>query len=241
MCEQIPAAPGKEITGTQVNTAFTVPACYPQDAVVMVLYPGVNGPAMKPGFAHKIHSGGDDMINFPAGLQPPAPFSLIQQPTQDLGNPETPIGVAVVQWVRWQIANEDPACTANCVPALYRSSSGGWDISAGAAATPGTGGDWQLVARGIEDLQIRYRTASMAPNTWVDDPPSIAGSYDNIVQEVQVTLSARTTDPNIQGSTSEEGATAVRGQLVSSTSPRSALFHMAGRPPSPSPGGPLWR
>jgi hypothetical protein len=123
------------------------------------------------------------------------------------------------------------------VPALYRTSSGGWDIVNGVLATPGTSDAWRLVARGVEDLQVRYRTA----DGWFDDPPDIANDYDNIVREVQVVLSARTTDPRIQGSTTEEGTTAVRGQLISSASPRTALVHLANRPASPSPGGPAWR
>jgi len=247
MCPHVDLQDGKAAAnGGNLNSTQPIPDCYPEDALLMVIYPGTSGPALKPGFAHNIHAQ-DTMVNFPPGKQPPTPYSLIQG-VVDLDNPETPVSVAVIEWVRWQIANEDPACTANCVPALYRTNSGGWDIVNGVATTPGTpGGDWQLVARGIEDLQVQYRTAASTAatpaNPWLDDPPDIANSYNNIVQEVRVTLSARTTDPRFQGSTTEEGVTALRGQLVSSTSPRSALIHLAQRPASalPAPGGPVWR
>ena len=43
------------------------------------------------------------------------------------------------------------------VPNLWRSGRGGLDV-AGALTLPGDpAGNWQLLARGIEDLQVRYR------------------------------------------------------------------------------------
>lgn len=107
-------------------------------------------------------------------------------------------------------------------PSLFRSATGGFDNVAGTFNTLPPGPAWQLVARGIEDLQIRYRTF----NGWLDDAPAIAPpSFDNVVREVEITLWARTVGENqLQGQTvaAGNGVTAVRGSLVSSVAPRAA-------------------
>lgn len=129
--------------------------------------------------------------------------------------------VAMIQVVRYEIAPDpnDPT-----TPALWRSPTG--------TAQDGTlnnnqppNAPWQLVARGIEDLQLRYLTGT----GWADNPgPVQPSNYNTIVREVQITLSGRSTAQNIQGATTSAltGAArdAIRGQLVSTVSPRGALL-----------------
>ena len=121
-------------------------------------------------------------------------------------------------------------------PSLFRSASGGYDSSTGAFDTipPGTPAAWTLVARGIEDLQVRYRTAA----GWLDTPPAIvapvalaAGSYDNVVREVEITLWARTPAENapVAGdmAAAGNGVRATRGSLITSVAPRAAQMALA--------------
>ena len=107
-------------------------------------------------------------------------------------------------------------------PSLFRSDTGAFD---GATQTFGTlppGPAWQMVARGIEDFQIRYLTQA----GWQDSAPTIVPpSLDNVVREVEVTMWARTVGENqLQGQSraAGNGVTAVRGSLTSSMAPRAA-------------------
>jgi hypothetical protein len=114
---------------------------------------------------------------------------------------------------------------AEGVPNLWRSAFGGEDLPSGQSS-------WQLVARGLEDLQVRYENAA----GWQDTPGVVtcgtgtgctsptAGDYDRIIRTVRITLSARTIAPNLQGATSSAAGTAVRGQLVTDVTPRAALM-----------------
>ena len=85
-----------------------------------------------------------------------------------LGTPaSTCVRSLAVEVVRYAIA-PDPADAS--VPSLWRSSTGRFDGSGNVVANP-PGGNWQLVARGIEDLQIRYRNGAgleraTFPATW---------------------------------------------------------------------------
>jgi hypothetical protein len=101
---------------------------------------------------------------------------------------------------------------------------------------PGEGGDWQLVASGIEDLQVEYlnNDGAGAGVGWAPDPGTVTPpDYGTLVREVRVTLRARTTgQQNLQGeSVSVGGVTAIRGRLASVTSPRAALFALSIGPP----------
>ena len=112
------------------------------------------------------------------------------------------------------------------VPDLWRSPTGGLDFN---------GADnYQLVARGIEDVQVQYRNGN---GVWADTPGAVtcpAGAIcppaqsNTIVREVRVTLTARALGANLQGGSKPTGGAvmAPRGQLTSTTSPRSALFQL---------------
>jgi hypothetical protein len=84
------------------------------------------------------------------------------------------------------------------------------------------------VARGVEDLQIRYRNGG---GVWLDGAPAVVtANYSTIVREVEVRLSARTAGTNLAGERLVAGAAvgaAIRGRLVSVTVPRAALFALA--------------
>jgi prepilin-type N-terminal cleavage/methylation domain-containing protein len=132
-----------------------------------------------------------------------------------------------VQLVLYRIF-EDPI---NGIPNLWRSTQGGLVLPAATGPVdPGNGSDWQLVATGIEDLQVQYRDGDPALD-WRDTPQTIDRTlpdpdrWQRIVREVKVTLTARTTgQANLQGeSVSVGGVQAIRGQLTSVTAPRASL------------------
>lgn len=129
--------------------------------------------------------------------------------------------------VRYQLApSNDPTDVAGA-PALWRSTTGRYDLSGGAVNTVPAppGPNWQLVARGLEDLQIEYMDGT---GTWTNGPRQpILGPVD-VVRQVRVTLAARTSAQNLQGATRAGAGTgvapdAIRGQLVSIVTPRAAL------------------
>jgi prepilin-type N-terminal cleavage/methylation domain-containing protein len=125
------------------------------------------------------------------------------------------------QVVRYSIA-PDPT---DDTPGLWRSRTGRYKTDGSVGASPGAGAPWELVARGIEDLQIEYRYG--APGAWHNAPPiSAKDSWNTLVREVRITLSARTTGANLQGQTRAAGGggpDAVRGQLSTTVAPRAAF------------------
>ena len=130
------------------------------------------------------------------------------------------------------------------VPNLERWSSGNTaNFSAGTRV-------FQVVARGIDDLQVQYTNArgavsDNAPQVRTDD---YTGAHSPITR-VTVTLSARSEAKNVAGARSvASGPTALRGQLTSSVTPRAALGALTA-PAAPraspsaaggSPGPPPW-
>jgi prepilin-type N-terminal cleavage/methylation domain-containing protein len=137
-----------------------------------------------------------------------------------------------VEVVRYQISpdNTDPADPG--VPCLWRSVTGGLDAATGFGgpeAIPGPG--WQMVARGIENLQVRYSSGipvAGVPPTTTDEPPLvISGNYNTLTYQVEVTLSARVTAQNLQGETVVPGSKRVRGELTTQITPREALIAYA--------------
>jgi len=132
--------------------------------------------------------------------------------------------------VRYAIANNpDPLDPS---PALWRSETGRFSTAGALQPEPGGGGfpgaasPWQLVARGIEDLQVEYMAGDFV---WRNQPalvvPPPGGGYPTLVRMVRITLSARALAPNLGGQTLTAGAggAAVRGQLVTVITPRAAF------------------
>lgn len=84
---------------------------------------------------------------------------------------------------------------------------------------------WQVLARGIEDLQVKYVRADVART--LDHQPAqiMTDDYSTLTTEVQVTLASRGAAGKFQGAmTASTGPMAIRGSLTSQASPRMALW-----------------
>ena len=216
-----------------------VPACLAMPTLVLLTDGSTTGFTIQPadlagGAPDECDGGGDEAVNgnlqlatavlpwiWPGPNAPPNP--------NDSPPPAPPVVFLYgAQVVRYRIApSVDPQDTS---PALWRSTSGRYAVDGSAEAEPGDAGftpggsPWQLVARGIEDLQVEYMAGD---GLWTNRPPVIVNTDANtLVRRVRVTLSARVTQANLQGETAAEGAgpQALRGQLVSELVPRAA-FH----------------
>ena len=135
-------------------------------------------------------------------------------------SPCNPVAVSFPELVRYRVRNG-----ADGVPVLQRSTS----------SSPGV---WQVVARGIEDLQVQYTQASGTVTTGAPGAPQVLpNNFGTVITEAQVTLASRSEAQNIQGMTTNPSArTAIRGRLVSRGTPRSALIVLTQQSPNP-----LWR
>lgn len=226
------------VTGTQLDTASDIPACLPENALLLIEYQPSG--ATKPGWAHMVQSGGGMFIDFPQGQQPGkselGQFVMVnlecgdpvfvQNATACMDPGATPFRVLQLEMVRYEIA-PDPT---DGMPSLWRSGSGGIDGNGDYQPPPDPAGGWRLIARGIEDMQIQYFTQS---GGWADTPgvPDFA-TQDNttVVERVKITLQARTTATNLAGTTtSVAGTDAVRGQLTTVMAPRAILHNLAGQ------------
>jgi prepilin-type N-terminal cleavage/methylation domain-containing protein len=121
--------------------------------------------------------------------------------------------------VRYRINND-----ASNVPNLERSTNA-------ADPTP----TWEIVARGIDDLQVQYRRGT---GGWVDDPGLVAADLatdpngTSLVWRVRLDLSARVVGaPLLAGQTTSAvdvaGVSNVRGRLVTEIAPRAAQAFVA--------------
>ena len=181
------------------------------------------------------------------GCNPPPPSAINGSMNVGLPLPEWPAGgnlaaaagaqalLYSAHVVRYMIApGLDPVDNS---PSLWRSDTGRYD-----AANPLNGPawdvpavnrtNWQIIARGIEDLQVEYLNGS---DLWSNNPDVIqvcaagcAGAdYNKVIRRVRVTLSARALSPRLAGETAPVAGAApnaVRGQLVSVGSPRAAVL-----------------
>jgi prepilin-type N-terminal cleavage/methylation domain-containing protein len=106
---------------------------------------------------------------------------------------------------------------AEGVPNLERSVLGGNDYP-GVGGAPGAS-SWEIVARGIEDLQLEYENA-----TGWSDTPGVVVNHNSLVRRVRIRLSARALEANLQGQTTSAVGDAARGQLVTEVAPRAAAI-----------------
>jgi hypothetical protein len=149
--------------------------------------------------------------------------------------------------IRYEVANDTDG-----TPALFRSEVGGSanaDGSGAYAAASATGATWQLVARGIEDMQIVYisrgngtqttpgakTSSNVAPTILVSDLAA-PDDYSKIVTEVRVTLGARTL-----AVASATGGTPMSGQLTRTVTIPSALAAFRSVPSGSVSYGNQWR
>jgi type II secretory pathway pseudopilin PulG len=227
-CTAVPVSAGTAGIPGNVTTMVPLPQCFAANTMVAILMPaGAPGdPAMWAWSAG--NAPGGTTVNFPA-----------QPAKSEYGAwaGATPASVMPIQLARYAIAND-----ADGMPALWRSATGGLDIG-GNRVPPGpagAAGSWQLIARGIEDMQIRYRVPGAPPfpnAACCGTPPlAVAGNFATLVQEVEVTLWARTLTPSaLQGQTTRGGVTAIHGMLRTVTTPRAVLMAMKDAVP------PLWQ
>lgn len=153
-----------------------------------------------------------------------------------------PFGIQAAEIVRYQIGFDTDG-----VIGLFRSSTGGIvggaGVLGGFTKTDPPGVAWQLVARGIEDMQVEYRSINSA-GVWLNTPVPVTDSRvtgpGDIVQAVRVTLWSRVVGDRAQpagnpgdGLTGESRALgnqvrAVRGSMTSTMSPRAAQDALIG-------------
>jgi prepilin-type N-terminal cleavage/methylation domain-containing protein len=248
--------PPGPLSGNNVNTVESFPACYPEPGFVFLLYPDGRS---KFGWLHDQHSKGNDKANFPGGQQPEGSQIGKAAPTHincsvwigDDTDPPSPNGddcpdaadlvpappgncpdcppyaIQQAEFIRYQIGTDTDGTIG-----LFRSTTGGIDENDDPTDPPGPG--WQLVGSGIEDLQVEYRTTNSGVN-WLNEPPLAAeATPGDIVLEVRITLWARALTPptlRLAGETRSQGAdaggvTAVRGSLVSIIAPRAVQANL---------------
>lgn len=210
---------------TTVSGMFNLPACF--GTVGVGAYPfamtQADGTTITWGFARLT---GPKTLDF--GIPQPT-FATY------LGNTNGAVTLTRLQLVRYELAN-DTSSPGAAVPSLFRSATGGLNPLAAASApvlptAPGAAvAGWQMVARGIEDFQVRYRSVGAAGLVTVPPvEPVIGGTCNLQVQEVEITIWARALGANLQGQRSDGGvAPAVRGALTSLTTPRVALLNNRG-------------
>ncbi len=253
-CPDVPLNSGNPYNGGNLNAAAgtTIPDCYPEPGLVMIFYG--NG-KMKFGWGHNKHANKTDptKFNFPGGQQPDGiqPFPLDcsanladKNDPCPAGQTTDPVRFGTVAFIRYEIAIDSEG-----VPNLYRTTQGGLngtglDDTVTYLPAPDPLGGWQMVARGIEDLQVRYLPqVDYSAGTWRDVPHDVL-IYDDVTREVEITLGARALVRNIQGATTAtnasmtKGRSAPRGQLTTRVTPWAALIALHD---GPSPSPPLWK
>jgi prepilin-type N-terminal cleavage/methylation domain-containing protein len=251
-----PIVPG---AAANVQFAIDPPACYPDDTLVLLIYGNSGArwgfahidhgqeminfpPGMMPDpgsvpnadsladCQRSIHDWDCKPADCPGAGGAPSP--ACSKPQNDPpGNPVTAMAAAVL--IRYEVANipGDTDNEGNAIPGLYRSATAG--ISGGdyyrAADPAAPAGTWQLVARGVENLQVQYRHVTL---DWEDEPRlAVNGDFTTIVRDVRVRLSARTI--NLEGTTAPAAPNRMRADLTSVSAVRSALFYLAGYPANP--------
>jgi prepilin-type N-terminal cleavage/methylation domain-containing protein len=167
-------------------------------------------------------------LNLTASLPPWTGNLALPDGPSELEPPNLPVVfLHSARVVRYRIAPNNDDLDPG--PALWRSRSGRYGSDGLVKAEPGEpafpepGSPWQLVARGIEDMQIEYLWGD---GQWHNLPkPSAQGDLDSLMRRVRITLSARASAANLQGATTAQGTgpDAVRGQLVTEVAPRAAF------------------
>ncbi len=161
---------------------------------------------------------------------PLAPWKAVLPAPADFPPPSTPVVFAYrARVVRYRVApTGDPQDDG---PGLWRSESGRYatdgsePVEPGESGFPGTNSPWELVARGIEDLQLEYMAGA---GSWTNLPATVTtNNYDSLTRQVRITLSARASAANLQGQTTASGGpNAVRGQLTTTVTPRAAFTEL---------------
>ena len=144
------------------------------------------------------------------------------------GNTTVPcelVGMSFANIVRYRI-RDDITDPLRPVPMLER-----WSSDAPGSVVANNRVGFQVLARGIENLQVQYLRADGDPNdplAWSDNAPVVtAANSATLTTQVRVILAARSEAQNIAGgTTSATGGDRIRGTLISSASPRATLMNM---------------
>jgi prepilin-type N-terminal cleavage/methylation domain-containing protein len=235
----LPAAPAATDATWSSAANENLPSCFPDNTAPNSFFYLGSGAASDRG-AYAVRMGRGDVA------ATVAPFQIVLAGAANL-NPTggtsagfcdvigAPTGVSTactllfpIDVVRYQIAADPDDPT---LPALWRSRTGKFSNAGVDIGGPTGGGNWEVVARGIEDLQVEYfRNGAWSPTAgtvYCDGPCTapVNADYNRLVRQVRVTLSARATGRGrIQGARTSAGApTAIRGQLQAVITPRAAL------------------
>jgi prepilin-type N-terminal cleavage/methylation domain-containing protein len=226
-CPQLKVCPLNSDPSKSIQTIELFPECYRLPAVVLMGNDTewderwAKEPA-DPGSAKQCTE--DDVGGtkhghavFPPGSDPLNPSGGFT----DFVNPPTYMNLGLA--IRYRIHPE-----ADGTPSLERSEYGGEEDLDGNST-------WQIIARGIEDLQVDYMNAA----GWQVTPGAVdcggatgctspgAADYDRLIRRVRVRLSARVTEGGpMTGETASAALpnihNAVRGELVTEVAPRGA-------------------
>jgi type IV pilus assembly protein PilW len=195
------------------------------------------GGSPSPGHTQLTFANGDAL-----GLNPADGACNVSPGTIPWGTPSstTPcriVGISFANVVRYRVRND-----ASAVPVLQR-----WSSDAPSAFVAGVPADaaYETVARGIEDLQLRYHRVGAAATAWDNVPwpiPSTVPSPTDVTDQVEVVLVARSEARQLQGArqASPSGRINVRGTLRSVGAPRTTLLLLANVTSSPSPSARPW-
>ena len=217
-CPPLEVCPIAGEAGKSITTRELFTACYSMPALVLLADETTWALrwAEKPGGGAAAGGKCDDM---PPGTKgghavfPPGQAPLVN-PTGGFAGWD-PEYMMVGQAVRYRV-NLD----AEGVPNLERSAFGG-------QPDPDGNSTWQIVARGVEDLQVEYENGA----GWQDEPGPIScglncanptpAELDTLVRRVRIRLSARVTGGGqLAGESASVLGNAVRGQLVTEIMPR---------------------
>jgi len=172
---------------------------------------------------------------FDANGTPLSTCNIAQPCTMTLSQNSGPVPtdfVMPIKVIRYEIANASATDTAPC---LWRSETGGRDISTSAgtfyaASTFNPAGNWRLVARGIKNMKVAYvasGTALPAASPTPGNPPAMPSpaatpDTNNVVRSVIVTLTAQT-EMQLQAG---RRVSPYQADLTSVTTPRAALANL---------------
>jgi prepilin-type N-terminal cleavage/methylation domain-containing protein len=230
-CSNLSVCVGQSAAGTAATFAIreTVPQCLGVPGLVML----VNSPAAptNASFAIQAVTATGAAVACLGGASPPngnltLTASLPPFAVGAFAGTDT-VFLYRARLVRYRVApNADPL---DPTPSLWRTETGLFQPNGAAAPEPGdagfdaAGSPWQLVARGIEDMQLEYLDGGggwmNSPRAWID------ADWTRLVRQVRITLSARANAPSLAGESAAGGGApnAVRGQLSTVVTPRAAF------------------
>jgi prepilin-type N-terminal cleavage/methylation domain-containing protein len=228
-CPPLTVCPVTGQAGKSVTTRELLSSCYRLPSLVILGDSKTWGVrwAEAPGSASSTTKCDDTPPGTKGGhvVFPPGQAPLVN-PTGGFGGWQ-PTYMLVGQAVRYRIN-----VGADGVHNLERSAFGGQNDLNGNST-------WEIIGRGVEDLQVQYENGLVSGGSaWHDTPGTIAcggtcanptaADYNTLVRRVRIRLSARATGGGrFQGESTSAVGTAIRGQLVNEIAPRAAQATLA--------------